>query len=479
MLGMAQDAASRTEVETAIAQLELDEAAALAQRLPTSHEQSYYDCRILFLRYLVSEAPTHWESFLPACKSTLQLLSRLPDTNPEKQVMMAELYFIRGAGKMLHKRMVGAALDVKNACSLLDQNQSAFPDNVEQKKLLGVYHVAMGSIPKKLRWLSSAVCFRGDLDTGLAYLEEAARSSRLMGMEAEVILFYCEKNLLSEPEAALARATQLTERYPGSKILAYLKLSGLLELRRIDAALDFCAEMEPLFAAQTKSADLPIWDYTRAKAHYFRLDFAEAERYFDRFLDRYPGKTLQADAMFRKGMALSLQDDYPAARRVFHAMMNLESSSFDEDEYARHMASIYRFREPNPVEKTLFRARNLFDGGFYTRSVGELEAVQAEGGLGDNEQTELYYRLGRNHQALGDLGAAKQDYLNCVQLEPGRALWMKVYAHFYLGQVYEAEGGLAEAREQYETALAYYDYEYQSGLEQRAKASLHRLRKQK
>ena len=54
---------------------------------------------------------------------------------------------------------------------------------------------------------------------------------------------------------------------------------------------------------------------------------------------------------------------------------------------------------------------------------------------------------------------------------------MKVYAHYYLGQLYEIDQSSDLAREQYETALSYDDYEYQSGLEQRTKAALHQLRR--
>lgn len=471
-----EPAPNRGEVERAIAYLHLDAAEELSQQLPTEKERIYYRTRCLFLRYISSESPDAWEAFGPVCKSGMQQLSKLSDRDPEKNVMLAELYFLRGAGKMLHQKYVGAALDVKNACSLLDDNQHRFPNNIEQRKLLGIFHVAMGSIPRKLRWLSSAVCFRGDLDTGLAYLKEAATQSQLLPMEAEVLLYYCEKNLLSVPEEALTRVEKLSDLYPSSKIVAYLRLSVLLELHRIDAALDFCAGIEPAFEADKQASKLPIWDYSRAKAHYFRLDFRQASYYFDRFLENNEGKTLQADAMFRKGMALALQDDYPQARRVFHELVGLKSSTFDEDEYARHMASIYRFRAPSSVEMDLFRARNLFDGGYYDRSIGLLEKLQAAE-INANERTELYYRLGRNHQAKGSNELAKQEYLNCVKEEPGHALWMKVYAHYYLGQLYEIDQSNDLAREQYEIALSYDDYEYQSGLEQRTKAALHQLRR--
>lgn len=467
----------RSGVERAIQYLELEKAAQLSLALPADKDAPYYQSRIAFLGFLTTEAPEKWERFIKLSKVSLQTLDQLPDQDPEKRVMMAELFFLRGVGKMMEKRYVASAFDIKSACNLLDKNQSQFPDNMEQRKLLGIFHVAMSAIPRKLRWLSNALCFRGDLETGMQYLRDASENSRLMAAESEVMRYYFEKNLLNQPEQALSRIESLLAKHPGSVVYSYLKLSALLEARKIDQALEFCAVQEPIFLKNTEAEELHLWYYSRAKAHYFRLEFEAAIENFDHFLDRYQGKTLYSDALFRKGMSLVLQDRYPEARRVFHQMANIESSTFDEDEYATHMASIYRFKEPSSLDKDLFRARNLFDGGFYEASLDILNILPE--GLNQNQQAERHYRLGRNYQALDRPEAAQKEYLASTQTTPGQSLWMKVYAHYYLGQIADRQGRLKEAKTWYEKALDYNGYEYQSGLEQRSKAALQQLKSRK
>lgn len=470
---------TRAQVEHAIEYLRLEEAARLSTQLPSDKDSPYYQSRIIFLQFLITEDPLAWPLYLSKSKASLKTLEKLPDHDPEKKVMMAELFFLRGVGKMIDKKYVGSALDIKSACNLLDQNKSAFPNNVEQRKLLGIFQVGMNSIPRKLRWLSNALCFRGDLDTGLQDLEAASAQSTLLPTEAEVMLFYFEKNLLSQPERAYQRVERLLAQNPGSPIYSYFKLSALLEARKVDEALSFCAIQEPIIFKDKTASDLPLWHYSRAKAHFFKLEFDQAIRYFDTFLEGYKGKTLYSDALFRKGMSLVLQDRYPEARRIFHQMAEVESSTFDEDEYATRMAAIYRFKEPSPTDKDLYRARNLFDGGYYQSSLDLLAAVQAQSNLNENQKAELYYRLGRNLQATTDLDKAEQEYLKCTRTEPGQALWMKVYAHYYLGQIAEANQNTELAVEWYRIALTHNDYDYQSGLEQRCKASLNRLKNQK
>ncbi len=471
--------ADRAGVEHAVDYLHLEEAARLSAQLSPEKDAPYYQSRILFIQFLVTEDPEVWSLFLDRSKSTLKTLDKLPDSDPEKKVMMAELFFLRGVGKVIDKKYVGSALDIKSSCNLLDQNRRAFPDNIEQKKLLGIFQVGMNSIPRKLRWLSNALCFRGDLETGLQDLEAASAGSRLLPNEAQVMLFYFEKNLLSQPEKAFQRVEILLDKYPGSAIYSYFKLSALLEGRKVDDALAFCEAQESAILNDKKASRIPLWYYSRAKAHYFKLEFPKAIRYFDSFLEGYRGRTLYTDALFRKGMALVLQDRYPEARRIFHQMAEVESSTFDEDEYASHMAAIYRFQEPSEIDKELFRARNLFDGGYYAQSLARLKSVQKRLDLNENQKAELHYRLGRNLQATESREAAEREYLKCTQTQPGQALWMKVYAHYYLGQLAEAEQDIPLAQERYRTALEFDNYDYQSGLEQRCKASIHRLKGQK
>ena len=474
----AQDAAVRSQVEAALQNLQLERAAQFSQHLPPQKEGPYYRARIRFLHYLCHEDADLLPQFYAVTQSSLQSLAQLPGDDPEKGAMMAELHFLRGAAKLLDDKLLGAALDIRNACRLLDRQARRFPEQVAQRKLLGVFHVGISALPNKLRWLGNALCLPGDLATGLRYLEEAAALSPWMASEAEIILFYYEKNLLGDPVKALNRVDRLLAKHPESKVYSYLRLSALLDSRRGDDALRFAEEQEALFEQQPGTEALPIWDYSRAKAHYFKLEFAQAIRYFDRFLAQYKGATLGKDAMFRKGMSLVLLDRYPEARRIFHEMGSVKGSNFDEDAYASRMATIFRFKAPNPTEQNLFRARNLFDGGYYHRALQVLETLELspELELNPNQKTELHYRKGRIYQAMGDLYTAREHYLACTRSDPALSLWMKVYAHYYLGQVAEKQGKPAKARSWYAKSLEFDGYDYQSGLEQRSKTALENLK---
>lgn len=477
VLGRAQ-AEALVDIERAMTRLELGSATLQTLQLRDKKQRTYYQMRILFLQHLVDEPSGFLERFVSHAKTALAELDALPEADPDKEWMMAEVFFLRGVVRAMHKQVVSSAVDMKSACDLASRAHASHPKLADPLKLIGVFNVAMSAVPRKLQWLGNALCFKGDLHTGLRQLATVAGSGRYLAVEAEILLFYFEKNLLSQPDAALRRAKALRARQPESKVFNYLLLSILLELRDIDAAIALGTEMEPVFRGQDDSDPLPIWSFNLGKAYFFRLDYPAAILHFDRFLNMYRGNTLRADALYRKGMALTLSGRYSEAKTVFLKFAGLEGSQFDADEYARKQATAYILHEPGRIDKQLYAARNLFDGGYYRRSLDSLVGLQApQVVLTDNQKTELHYRLARNHHALNALPLARQHYEEAVRQLPGAALWMKVYSLYYLARIAEAGGDLEKAKGLYRAALAFDGYPYQSGLEQRCKAALQQLKR--
>ncbi|MEM7040759.1 MAG: hypothetical protein AAF570_27605, partial [Bacteroidota bacterium] len=295
-------------IERAISYLELEKAGRLALSEPDVKRRLYYQCRILFIHYLVTEDPDLLPHFMALSKTTAQALDKLPDDDPDKRVLTAEVFFLRGAAKALNKRYVGSAFDIKSACHLISRNLKEFPDHPEQFKLLGIFHVAMSTIPRKMQWLGKVLCFKGDLEGGLSELEAATQPGLRLPNEAQILLFYFEKNLLDRADLANARIHRLLEQYPDSRLYNYLLLSSYLELRQNDSALELAERMEPVLSANPDATVLPLWHYARARAHFCKLEYAACIRQLDIFLSAYKGKTLYADALYRKGMALVLSD---------------------------------------------------------------------------------------------------------------------------------------------------------------------------
>ena len=464
------------ELESNIEHLYLSAAEEQISLLSNPTLQPYYQAKILFIRNLALQDPDTRPRYYQSTEKLIKELGKLPEDMPLKRVMLAETYFQNGMIRFLDKSYLSAASDLQEACDLVQRNREDFPNNVEQLKLLGAYHVALASVPKKFRWLTRLLCFRGDLETGIRQLELASKESELMPHEAEVLLFYVEKNLLNQPEEANERMRRLYETEPDCFTWNFFLVSTYLDLHQTDSALILLKKGDH-FRSDPELLYPPFWDYLQGKAHYYRLENSMAQVYFGRFLEKQKGPVFRSDAMFRSGISMVLNENYPRAQKVFQRILDENESGLDADEYALKMAERFSLHKPTEPEKLLFGARNLFDGGYSSESLILLEEIEKKHpDLNVEDQTELEYRYARNYHHLYAIELARTYYSRCAAQTSVHNKWMSVYSLYYLGQIEEWDENPEKARQLYKKALQEDDYFYQSGLEQRCKAALAQLK---
>jgi tetratricopeptide (TPR) repeat protein len=185
----------------------------------------------------------------------------------------------------------------------------------------------------------------------------------------------------------------------------------------------------------------------------------------------------RSDAFFRLGMSFTLSGNYQAGKLCFHNLASGGNDNLEEDEYASFMAGQFLQAPPGPAAQALFRARNLYDGGYYDKALDILKRLTTQvNTLSDDERTELYYRYARIYHTLGEAAKARTAYRQCIDQPAVHQKWLQAYAHFFLGDLAREEGNNTMARTHFEEALAYDDYFYQAGLENRCKIALYDLK---
>ena len=170
---------------------------------------------------------------------------------------------------------------------------------------------------------------------------------------------------------------------------------------------------------------------------------------------------------------MAISGNYNRAKHYFEFIAD-DEEGLDEDAYASYMANKFLENEPKANVLALFRARNLYDGGYMRRAIEILKDLEAKSwSLSKEETTELHYRLARIYHSTGRLDQALQRYKKAAEEEqPGDQLYLSVYANYYQGEIYRQFGKLDDAQKSYEKALEFDDYFYQNGLENRTKIAL-------
>ena len=468
-------AGGRTAIEQALAQYHLSAAEASLPALSPPGYRAFYEATILMYKYFGTQDPAYLRELRGSWDIRLDQLETLSSEDPLKGVMQAELHAKRAILEFLDGNYFTAVRYARSSRSLIKQQQRLFPDNVEQYKVLGLFNVLLGAVPRSYKWITDALGFSGDLPVGMLHLEKAAQGS-LLPLEASILLCYVEKNMLNQPEQAITRLRGLRAQQAENVLLDYFLATALMGVKANDEAITLLKTWSqradgPVFA-------LPHWDYQLGKAYYYRNDLDQAQRYLAAFLRDYRGSVFRADANFRLGMTLTLDGQYPLGRYFFTQVGAAQTSSLDEDAYARHMAERFAVAPPDPFLQDLFLARNYFDGGYYEKA---LQILQGRGGEIDMAslalRTEWHYRMGRILQAQGALPQAESHYARCIgQPDDPEARWLRAYAWFYRGEIAQAQGRPDQARTCYESALMLDGYFYQNGLENRCRAAVAALR---
>ena len=459
------------QIEEKIRQFRFVEAQKLILALPDPAVQQLLLTRIGFLQNITTDDPAYEEPFYQSCKTALEIIQSIDTSNPLKRVYLAEIYCQRGAVRYAKKKYLACLNDLRKACDLISANQKRFPENLDQLKLIGSLNLVLSAVPRKYQWISNLLFFKGDRATGIKQLEKIEKEGNFLAEEASVVLFYFEKNFLGEQESALKRMQKLASKDADCFLYRLLLATAWFDMGKNEEALRILSQGER-FKSDKRVFYSPIWDYQTGKAFYFKQDYLRAITYFNSFLTEFKGSVYQGDARLRIAISHELRGERKATIAMAQSIINQDRSSFDADDYAYGMAERLIAQPLTETEKELFRARNLFDGGYFGLSMSLLQPMVSRQGLSIEEKTELYYRLGRNYDRTQKWTEARRFYQLAAAQKADFNRWMKVYALFYLGKIEENAGNLSAAASNYELALAEDDYFFQAGLERKCKSAL-------
>jgi tetratricopeptide (TPR) repeat protein len=468
--------ASLKAIENAMLHFYLDQADSLALELEDEGYKAFYQSNILLYRYLAAQNARHLEAYREGWKPAVEQIEVMPNRDPLKKTMLAEMYGKRAALEFLDGKQLKAVNLVRNCRKLIQENVRRFPEDQSQNKLLGLFNVVFAAVPKKFQWLTNLLGYKGDMDLGMRQLAAAGYYGKLLPLEAELIAYYVEKNSLSRPDLAIRRM-EIVRKRKGSTILTdFLLASAYGTEKKGSRALEILNNKKR-YQSNKQVFFIPFWEYVRGKELYYKEDYPLAKAAFRQFLERHQGNIYRLDASFRLGMTEVFLGENESAGKRFQSLLTMQASPFDEDDYALALAGQFARALPDTTLQMLFRARNRFDGGYYNEALRILETLKPES-LDGPEKTEWYYRKGRILHARNLPDRALEMYTKAVvQTASGNARWMQAYASFYMGEIAREQGDEGKATAYYRTAMSFDAYYYQAGLENRVKAALAKMKK--
>lgn len=400
----------------------------------------------------------------------LETLEKQDPASPFYLHIQAELIFQRAILKALFGETLSAAVDTRKAYKLFEENHEKFPSFKPSLKGLGLLHVMIGSIPENYKWIASLAGLKGTINQGTAELTELINESvknkdqAYLKNETLLILIYIECHYGKN----MGHAYDLIKLYDANHNSQLITFS-IANVYAMDGKNDLMLETLMKRKNDKEAYPLHYLDYMMGMSKINRLD-VDATQYFLKFVNTCNCKRFVKSAYQKIAWAGLINND-TATYSKFMNILTVKSTAFtDEDKHAQTEAE--SGIKPNTH---LLKARLLFDGGYYLKSLELLAALPQSEFTSQKDKIEYIYRTARNFDMLNQKSKAISFYNNTIALGEQTTYYYAANAALNIAQIYETQNDRTNAITYYKKCLAMRNHEYQNSIDQKARAGLNRL----
>lgn len=442
------------------------EKAAHSDNAITTLLDNYYD----YFTILTSDNKADFDRLKDNKGARIDLLEKEDDASPYYNFALAQVNL---QWALLHNRFgenTTAGFEINKAYRLLQANARKFPNFLPDDIPLNMVNVLLGALPDGA--LKSTLGFfgiKGNTQIGVANLQNLAvklphTDYAFYYDELVFYLTYVQAYVINDP-AAYAKMQQYTASMDNSSLLvSYIRGFVCLRTGHSNEAIAIL-DHHP---AGSEYAAYPYLDYLSAMAHMNRLD-NDFDAYFRKFLAESKGVSFIKDSYLHMAWYYLLQGD---AKRYQSYVQLVRTRGYQFNE--KDKQSLQEANNPVP-NVDLLRARLLFDGGFYDKSLNILRGHSAADFTQVQDKAEYYYRLGRVYEATGKNDEALNNYQLTINVGKGTPYYYAPTAALRIAGIYEQQKDKANSVHFYNMAVAFKNHQNENSIEQKAREGIKRL----
>jgi len=399
----------------------------------------------------------------------IRLINLGDDHDPWKRLCLAGVHVHWAIIHIRFGEQLKAAMAFRKSYLLLKENTALFPDFAPNKVLYGAEEAIAGTIPDEYNWLMSIFGTRGSLSEGSARLNAYLKENRTgspMYEEAQIYDLYIRFYLQASKASAWKEVSSDTQFDVKDNLLrAFIRTNLALSYRKADYAYATLQQAYTIPGIR----NYPVFDYEMGCTQLLRLQ-PDCVRYLESFVSRNKGKLFNKDALQKAAFANYLQGNTSKAESFRQTILKAGSLNTDADRQAQRFAKNGTW--PNPL---LLMVRLMIDGGYYQQALQKLQATNLAAFSTIPDQLEYNFRLGRALEENGDAVKAVQVYQQVINKGKERPEYFAARSALQMAGIYELRSQFQEAKTYYELCLSMKDHDFQSSIDQQAKAGLNRL----
>lgn len=433
---------------------------------PDNYYAYYIDQQIDAYYMMINASESDYEHFEEQYKKRREIMDGKSTDSPYYSMCEAEMQLQMGIFNVFFGDRLSGIRRAYSAYKKFYSAQEANPDFIYNRKMIGMFNIALSNLPPFAAWAASTFGVKGDYDTGFNIMFKYFNDVKKMkGLNTEAALYITlGYKLNKEPEKAYNFLQSLDSSIVDYRLLKYFHGNTAW-------ASGNNAKAAALFA-QFNPTDLEIeflpYNYMMGKIQMRSLD-KQAENNLLIFLR----KTKKAAYIKEINYYLAL-----------YYLMNGNLESFEKykkiaaekggDVTERDRETMYDCQldyVPNPI---LVKCKLLMDGGYYDRFYQTMKNFQISDAKLLPYKLEYYLLMGRYYEAKNNALSAVDSYKKVIDLGSSADYYFASEAALRLGEYYENKDK-AKAKSYYEISLDLYDSDYYEYIENLASKGLERV----
>ena len=436
--------------------------------------QNYID----FLSIVIAEDEVFFTIAKEKKSERIDLIQTGDKNSPYYLYAQAEIHLQWAFSRLKFEQYPTAAYEFIKAYNLLERNQEKFPDFTLNNKGLGLIHALLGAVPKEFHWILNLAGLKGSVALGLSELDTVLNDNSFVMYEDEVmfLLSFLQINLGNNDALCQKYLDRIGDGYQDNLLLNF----AAARLAHNLGQNDYCLRVLNNKPNNSGIIKFHYLDYLQGLSYLYMLDYKNAEQKFEYFLANFRGVNYIKSANHKLAWIAFLQNNREKQFTYLQRVISNGSTSIDEDKVALKDAQRNHITQP-----FLLKARLLYDGGYYSLALLELNQIEGSGVQGyqgdqyfssETNEIEYWYRLARVESKLNNSEKVIiAHYKKALEKGKNSSSYYAPMSALQIGLIYEKQNKFEQAEIYFEKCLAMSNFDYERGLHQKAKAGISRI----
>ena len=348
----------------------------------------------MFLKYL-SLIKKYYRQLNLNKSIRLDLLGKIKEnTSPYFLYTKAEIHLQSAYCHIKFNNYTKAVFDIVTSYNYLLENKKMYPEFVLNDKCISLIKILLSNVPEDYSWTLDLFFSDFDVHSSILQIENILKDDSLSIFHTEILFFMTifQSKFTNNKQQLTFYLDKIGDNYKTNLLLNYTTVLILKKLGNNNLCID-------VLNNRPKNNSIPFYylDYLHALSYLYNLELSKAKHYFEFFVNNFRGRNFVKSAYFHLASIEYLNNNENKMNNFLVNLRDYGNTFINKDKIAlKHSTNLSSYN------KFLLRARFLYDGAYYHRSLDELNKIDIEINFFSNVNmiSEYWYRKARILQKL-------------------------------------------------------------------------------